>query len=140
MQRITGTSARNLERAISRGDYPDLCPELDQNLARAWFGDSTHFAAVEYPGLYPVHLRSAKVALRSCWVAPSLRGQRLREDLLTARLTWAGQWDIALLRVVVAEPLVQWWLDRGWSSRESLPAAAWSAEQLRRVLERPLRE
>ena len=124
MQRITGTSARNLERAISRGDYPDLCPELDQNLARAWFGDSTHFAAVEYPGLYPVHLRSAKVALRSCWVAPSLRGQRLREDLLTARLTWAGQWG----------------LDRGWSSRESLPAAAWSAGQLRRVLERPLRE
>lgn len=140
MQRITGTSARNLERAISRGDYPGLCPELDPDLARAWFGDSTHFAAVEYPGLYPVHLRSAKVALRSCWVAPSLRGQSLREDLLTARLTWVDQWDITAVRVVVAEPLARWWLDRGWVPHESLPAAAWSAGQLRRVLERPPHE
>lgn len=136
MNRITGIRARNLERAIGRGDYPGLCPLLDRDSARAWFGDETHFAAVEYPGLYPVHLCGARVSLRSCWIDPGLRGQSLREDLLNARLTWVGQWDIVSVHVVVTEALSQWWLDRGWESAERLPAEAWSAGQPRLSLRR----
>lgn len=74
-----------------------------------------------------MHLSGATMTLRSCWVAPEQRGSGLREQLLAARMEWAGLWDVCALRTVVAEPLASWWTARGWNAMSALPETPWSS-------------
>lgn len=74
-----------------------------------------------------MHLSGATMTLRSCWVAPEHRGSGLREQLLAARMEWAGLWDVCALRTVVAEPLAAWWTARGWNAMSALPETPWSS-------------